>query len=107
MQTAEQTVSRATPGCWEVHEHAPYSVWAGETQVAACRILLDDGNWDGYFPKTSDEVKANALLIAAAPDLLAIAKAVYYKAAGLLNGTRVGQDLVDALGDAIQKAEGR
>jgi hypothetical protein len=69
-------MSAHTPGPWTVHErHAPYSVWgfgtAENTQVAACRVLLDDGTWDRYFAGTSDECVANARLIAAAPELLA------------------------------------
>lgn len=106
MQT--KTVSRATQGCWEVHEHAPYSVWAGETQVAACRVLLDDGNWDGYFPKTSDEVKANALMIAAAPDLLSAAHfaLTYVVSMGNLRDGSEASQLQRSLRAAIAKAEG-
>ena len=59
-----------TPGPWAVGEAARYSVWAGNKQVASCRWLLDDGN---FAPECAGdyEGRANAALIAAAPDLLA------------------------------------
>lgn len=56
-----------TPGPWTQHSHAPFSVWAGDIQVAACKSL-DDGSY--LSTNKSGVAEANARLIAAAPDLL-------------------------------------
>lgn len=94
-----------TKGEWEQHQHAPFSVWAGERQIAACRFLLDDGQWDPNFPQTSDECVANARLIAAAPDLYEAAKELLSIVGNRLPIDRFAEAKSKALA-AIAKAEG-
>ena len=67
-----------TPGPWKVWDQAPYSIWAGDTQIAACRVVDEDGDVEGYMLTgfRSEEAMANARLIAAAPALLAFAEMV-------------------------------
>ena len=59
-----------TPGPWTWHDHAPWSVWAGDVQVAACRVEDDNREVVGYMERNSERAQANARLIAAAPMLL-------------------------------------
>lgn len=74
--------------------HQPEGLPRG-VQIAECR--------DGYFLPHTDEAKANARLIAAAPDLYASAKAI----AEILRGWPMPgmQREFNALCEAIDKAE--
>jgi hypothetical protein len=69
----QPATAQHTPGPWTVFEQAPYSVWKGDAQIAACRVLDQDGNVAGYMLSgwESEQAQANARLIAAAPEMLA------------------------------------
>ena len=56
------TETKHTPGPWNVEK---YCVWAGDKYVAATQTGIDE-----------EEQAANARLIAAAPDMLAVCHAV-------------------------------
>ena len=60
-----------TPGPWTVHDHAPWSVWTGDTQIASCRWYDEPMVLGAYCEGDSERAQANARLIAAAPELLA------------------------------------
>lgn len=58
------------PGLWKQSSSAPYSVWKGDTLIASCRWVDDDGRPLPVCVQSDHEARANAKLIAAAPDLL-------------------------------------
>jgi len=62
-----------TPGPWTDKGGSAGAVWAGNEFIASVYPNAQPG-WDGYgrFDR-QDETEANARLIAAAPDLLAVA----------------------------------
>ena len=77
------TTSKAqhTPGpwtnkvsAWTVHGHAPWSVWAGDTQIAACRVITKDGEIAPYMERDDERAASNARLIAAAPKMKELLK---------------------------------
>jgi hypothetical protein len=114
--TTTNTTAKPTAAPWDVHEHAPYSVWADRQQVAACRVLLDDGTWDGYFPATAAECEANADLIVAACNAaqatnpehpIAAAKALPALLAACQEARAALQRVRQVLDRAIAQAEGR
>lgn len=63
---------KGTPGPWPSPSFtcAPYSIWCGDTQIATCRWTDDDGRTQRECVQNDSESRANAKLIAAAPDLL-------------------------------------
>lgn len=88
---------RHTPGPWTVSEgHKNRIIWGGDDVVAEVHWWVIEG---------AAESKANALLIAAAPDLLAVAKAFLASYPGGIND---GLDAVRSQARAaISRAEGR
>lgn len=107
-----------TPGPWEVFDHAPWSVWHGNTQIATCRVMeVDSHKIRGrkkdriapFFEVDPETTHANALLIAAAPELLTALK----RMRDLIRDNpdvRVeakGLDAFEKAAAAIAKAEGR
>jgi len=107
-------MSAHTAGPWAVGDCAAYSVWAGNTQVASCRWFLDDGN---FAPECAGdyEGRANAALIAAAPDLLAALSCIVLNArlqpdahmAGTTDCYAIPTDDIEAARAVIAKATGR
>ena len=67
-----------TPGPWDCGGAAPFSVWSGNgtKQVAACAWWGDSRDGLSEECVEASEAHANALLISAAPDLLAALKEV-------------------------------
>lgn len=68
-----------TPGPWgdPLLSGAHYSVWKGKTQIAACRWINETtGQPSAECVQSDSEARANARLIAAAPDLLAALQAI-------------------------------
>lgn len=65
-----------SPGPWTDPRatSAGFSVWKGETQIAACRWLDEAGIPESACVQGRQEAEANASLIAAAPDLLVLAR---------------------------------
>jgi hypothetical protein len=95
MKTTPQTNTQHTPGPWKVREEYIHQIIGtdGWGAVADCAIGV----------RTPEEKDANARLIAAAPDLLAIAEAFvvdYAPNAGELAKWR------GRFRDAIRKAQG-
>lgn len=96
-----------TPGPWKVGADSGWAPWSDSIEVAADResVCFTAGI-------NAETQKANARLIAAAPDLLAIAKECLElaKLASDLTGGRGDDDYVfgieDRLTAAIAKAEG-
>jgi len=86
-----------TPGPWAIagEEHA--NVILSEDFVIADVYAFKKGE---AGPRTDEEGEANARLIAAAPDLLEVAKAAYVYITG-------NPGLENALKQAIAKAEGK
>ncbi len=68
--------TRHTPGPWHIHEDDDVAIDTADGRFIA-RIEADDGKSaeDGYIPYA--EGKANAALIAAAPDLYDACRAAY------------------------------
>ena len=99
-----------TPGPWEWHSHAPWSVWCGNIQIAACRVMEEREGHEGhvhvapYFETNDDRTEANAHLIAAAPSLLAALKEVMvdYRQCGMQD-----RQVMTVVKAAIAKAESR
>lgn len=91
-----------TPGPWKVEKVADFTfVIAADKEIhdkyrdkqAICEVLGKD-------------TPANARLMAAAPDLLEVAK-ITYRAIVLGNGREIDwQAIADSLSDAIKKAKG-
>lgn len=91
-----------TEGKWQVHSHAPWSVWCGDVQVASCRWQDEEGY--ARVCEKMDKAEANARLIAAAPDLLeALERLVNYF--GPYQHPELAAKLQDASA-AIKKAKG-
>jgi len=92
-----------TPGPWHATLDEPLiTVETGERGDAEICVVEPRATAGGF----TDEEKANARLIAAAPDLLAACRA----AGDAIFDTRLGKDelaLLTQLGAAIAKAEGR
>ena len=59
---------------------APYSIWKGNTQIASCRWVDDNGNVDSACVQDEHEAQANAALIVRAvnahADLIAALEAL-------------------------------
>lgn len=99
-----------TPGPWQFDEVATtcgraFRIGAGEMLKAGkgCCIIYDD-----YHGNPENERKANARLIAAAPDLLAALKAqLAYEAAPSGAKRPSWMELVKVRDAALAKAEGR
>lgn len=109
-----------TPGPWEVFESATNALGIGPSDVMICEIVAE-GATDEAGPNSPDEItdedRANARLIAAAPELLAACLTVKRFLTGLEDGTGKGdplrklreevhEPLHAALDAAIAKAEG-
>ena len=100
-------MSQHTPGPWEQHSHALYSIWAGETQVAACRVMSENAEdllASPYLEHDDDIAQANARLIAAAPELLNEAEAAHGVLCGCTSGETCGAPSLFAV---IRKAQGQ
>lgn len=95
-------MSGHTPGPWRIApEFSVLSVWSGDTEVASA--------WreSGWIDEATQ--RANARLIAAAPDLLAACEAmlaheVYTYEGNLEARVTVPRDVIDQLRAAIAKA---
>jgi hypothetical protein len=101
------------------HTKGPWN-WTSELdergKLTGKQIIYDNNDKLGYryrdiahlpICKNSKEVRANARLIAAAPDLLDAAKAVMFARLPSLNFDLDGHPDMLALEAAIKKAEGR
>jgi len=99
-----------TPGPWTVtqqrefyHDHPqPLQIWRMTDEPEDCRFLARmSDDW-------SDEQKANAQLMAAAPDLLAALEESMQFVAKWANDhdSQIGFRMVDRMQAAIDKAEG-
>lgn len=94
-----------TPGPWKAAHNAPFrwaihgprNEWIAQTDAA-----FDDGS-----SGSPDACEANARLIAAAPDLLAVCRAVVAGTNAKNGFVGVGSDIYMAARAAIAKAEGR
>lgn len=77
MTTKMNSNARYTQGEWKVHNHAPFSVWCGDTQISSGR-WIDEESHDvaEVCEQHQDRAEANARLIAAAPDLFDALKAI-------------------------------
>ncbi|OZI58736.1 hypothetical protein [Bordetella genomosp. 1] len=65
--------TKHTPGPWEAD--GEYVQQVGQTEVGICAVLnMDEGGSKGWYP--GETTRANARLIAAAPDLLEALRAV-------------------------------
>ena len=93
-----------TPGPWVAHEGWPSDVWHVDMPERAYSVVVSRADSDDEM--TVDEVKANASLIAAAPDLLAAARLANQELIDMGQGSSGSPALV-ALWAAIAKAEGR
>lgn len=107
MKTKTQT---HTPGPWKIEEGKSIQAQFEGEDVQLC--LVNTTRWsqpdNGKNLRLAVQSEANARLIAAAPDLLAVCKAV---ALGL-RGARIikippAEDFIDMLRAAIAKAEGQ
>ena len=98
-----------TPGPWKLREDGEANSWA---------VLGPNDNWLLSFlhngEQLSEKQRANARLIAAAPDLLAAAKRIVARIDGLRGLHPEWSDMIDTIfheedghRDAIRKAEGR
>jgi len=103
-----------TPGPWRTHKHGPNPWWL--VQVDGREVAeVDHGGvavWND--PKHPDVVAANAHLIAAAPDLLALARKCASECAecagtGIIIGTLPSEPCPDCtdIWAVIRRAEGR
>ena len=90
-------MAKHTPGEWKHWSHGDIRVIRDESGSRICHF--DYLTWSGRRP--DDEVKANANLIAAAPDLLEACKAALN-----MVETDLGPPNWDILRAAIAKAEG-
>jgi len=125
-----ETKVQHTAGPWNFHEHYhPFddtisvvnsedgfhyktiTIAKGATRLA--EVIWDDANFGGYpLVETVEEMKANARLILAAPELLEALKSTRRYLAGRVarSGTGPGSDedkALEAARAAIAKAEGR
>jgi hypothetical protein len=105
-------MSAHTPGPWTAGAPAPTSVWAGDQQVASCDWSLICTNCGQPEPDyragrgafNPREVReANAVLIAAAPYMLEILRAVKARVNGV--SYNMGADITRLCEAAISKAE--
>lgn len=96
-------MSAHTPGPWGNYEEGDY--WGVETPSVSIVVWgnAEDGDDGGVRGKTIEEARANARLIAAAPDLLEALKA-FVKAG---DGHDDFTELWPVAAAAIAKAEGR
>ena len=97
----EKQMSKPTPGPWKVPRHAwfqvvPEEALPGDYVLAQCYESRQ---------RSVEEAKANAHLIAAAPELYEAARAVYFQTYG--HGPEQKGRAMEELGEAIAKAEGR
>jgi hypothetical protein len=98
--------AKHTPGNWTISRNTlTGAVFAGDEFIASVYPNAPEG-WDGRSEYDRiDEMRANARLVAAAPDLLAIAKRVLER--GYVS-EHIDEERFDhlALAAAIAKAEG-
>lgn len=101
-----------TPGPWEASEGHPSDVWHVDMPNRWYSVIVSRGEDDWDMPV--EEIQANARLIAAAPDLLAVLERIIKGLAnggeleGLSSGTPVSvpvDDIWSAV-EAIAKAKG-
>ena len=101
METAEEKRATFTPGPWGIQDAGP-----GTIRGLRFRVITDEK----IIAKTSDgleEARANARLIAAAPDLLAQCKLFEKCLTYLINSGDSGADLDrDKLREVLAKVEG-
>ena len=101
METTEEKRATFTPGPWEIQDAGP-----GTIRGLRFRVITDEK----VIAKTSDgleEARANARLIAAAPDLLEQCKLFEKVLTHLINSGDSGADLErDKLREVLAKVEG-
>ncbi|NOG70449.1 hypothetical protein [Roseicella sp. DB1501] len=95
-----------TPGPWEIQGYTNYTGWAVYTQNRGCIAE----RWYAQNQKApyADELKANAYLISAAPDLYAAAEKAECFISGF-EGDELQEGIAEMLADlrgAIAKAKG-
>lgn len=103
-------MSKHTPGPWAVHSAYPWIIKQDadvpfiqpDSGVTICSTMGHENS--GFFP-TPEEGRANARLIAAAPELLDVARMALLFARGEAMPT--GAQLEAAALSAIAKAEGK
>jgi len=97
-------MSQHTPGPWSINsdgEHGLITIYhrdMGHKQICDMCLVAMDGNHE-----LDQEERANAYLIAAAPQLLAACKAALNELESVLEKTNA---VLDLLANAISKAEG-
>lgn len=100
--TLEMPMSKHTPGPWHTNPDSDLrriGVYAGsEEEIVICDVTDEDLEHDL-------EIEANAALIVAAPDLLAVCKAVVEEDG--FRGSALMRKRIDEMTAAIAKAEGR
>ena len=98
-------MSKHTSGPWEAGRKgygSPFAVYSDDkTGSAICQCQLE------YVARTSDEMKANASLIAAAPDMLGALKQASFCLRELLPEDKDALYTLDIINKALAKAEGR
>ena len=97
-------MTQHTPGPWEVwnHDNDPRHVYVGPVKGGLCVAAVVSCNAHGvYTPETEARGRADAQLVAAAPDLLEFAKAVVRYA-----GSAGDDYLADKARDVINRATG-
>jgi hypothetical protein len=101
METTEEKRATFTPGPWEIQDAGP-----GTIRGLRFRVVTDEK----VIAKTSDgleEARANARLIAAAPELLEQCKLFEKVLTHLINSGDSGADLErDKLREVLAKVEG-
>ena len=93
-------MTKHTEGPWKVPAHARFQVVQESAQLGT--ICLAIAHEDKYRGRTVAEAKANARLMAAAPDLLAACKTIIRA----YENADVAPDALDAAYSAVRKAEG-
>lgn len=99
--------TKHTQGSWRVDAGTGYiDIRSSDNGTQICAMLPEDGT--RRFTRTQEETDANARLIAAAPDLLAVVESVFLwdlsKNIGRKKPVPLHQHIVDAARAALQKA---
>jgi hypothetical protein len=95
-------MTKHTPGPWHVHPDHPRAIDADGVEVALAQLVIRPGGCDIQMVT---EAEANAVLIAAAPAMLAALRALLAVCEEELDAGRV-PEMIEARA-AIAKAEGR
>lgn len=102
-------MTQHTPGPWEVwnHDNDPRHVYVGPVEGGLCVAAVVSCNAHGvYTPETEARGRADAQLVAAAPDLLEALEALQSMAAAFPNELHEDHPDVVAARAAIAQATG-